>query len=272
MAGQIKKLGVQQYMFGSEFKTREMAMNTLKKIRALGFDCIEMCGFLMAPNPQDGIYPWPEMLKEAGLTVCGLHESVEDLKARTQELIARARWLGTTRLVAAAATEVDFADDAQVSALMRDLNDIGRAAREAGLTLIYHNHNQELERAKGCEYSALTRMLTETEPELVGFELDVAHLQTAGASPEAWCRRTKGRLGLLHVSDRAPEHAEPGKLMRPMQSLPVGQGNMEWEAIFKAAAEAGAEGIVLEAVCSWGDEGVFGTARVSRDYILNILK
>ena len=272
IADRFATIGAQQYMFSGDFQTEAQALDTLKKIRALGYDSVEMCGFLMALNPEKTVYPWPELIAEAGLSVCGLHESVEDLRARTDELIERARWLGAKRMVAAAATRVDFSDDEQVTGLMRDLNDIGRATRDAGLPLIYHNHNQELERAKGRRESALHRMLAEVDPALMGFELDVAHIQTAGASPEAWCRRAKGRLSLLHVCDKGPRHGAPGELMRPMDSLPLGEGNMEWEAILAAAAESGAEGIVLEAVCDWGDEGRFGAARVSREYLRGILK
>ena len=265
-------LAAQQYMFSGDCRTRTQALDTLKKIRAMGFDSMEMCGFLMAPGPDEAVLPWPDLLKEAGLAACGLHESVEDLLARPDELIARARWLGAPRMVAGAATRVDFSSDAQVTALIRDLNVIGRLMRDAGLSFAYHNHNQELERSMSRRACALLRLIEETDPALVSFELDAAHLQTAGANPEAWCRRAAGRLALLHASDRGPRHGAPGELMRPMADLPLGEGVMEWKDILAAAAGAGAEGVVLESTGDWGGEGRFGNARRSLAFLREALK
>ena len=266
-----KTLAAQQYMFSGDFQTQAQALDTLKKIRALGFDSMEMCGFLMAPGPEKAVYPWPDLLTEAGLAACGLHESVEDLLADPEALIARACWLGAPRVVAGAATEVDFSDDGQVTALVRDLNELGRRMRGEGLAFAYHNHNQELERSAGRRACGLLRLMEETDPALVSFELDAAHLQTAGANPEAWCRRAKGRLALLHMSDRGPAHGAPGEFMRPIRDLPLGEGAMEWPAILTAAREAGAEGLVLESVCDWGGEGRFGNARRSLAFLRQVL-
>ena len=264
----FETLGVQQFMFREAFPTLTDARATLRGIREAGYDSIEMCGFLMAPNAEKAEYPWPELLAEAGLTVCGLHESVEDLMANTDKLIDRAHCLGAKRMVACATTATDFSVKADVDRLIDSLNHLTPVMADAGLPLLFHNHNQELEILPGTHTTALGRMLEETQ---VLLELDVAHVQTAGGSPEGWCRRAVGRLGLLHVSDRAPAHDGPGRLMRPMQSLPLGEGLMEWPAILEAAANSGARGIVLECAANWRDGYPMKDAAISRGYLRALL-
>lgn len=53
----------------------------------------------------------------------------------------------------------------------REFNKAGLAARESGLKLLYHNHGTDHQVVDGV--SLYDILLAETDPELVGFELDL---------------------------------------------------------------------------------------------------
>ncbi len=65
------------------------------------------------------------------------------------------------------------------------------------------------------------------------FVLDVYHLVKAGLDPVEWIGRVKGRGDLIHCKDMrsAPDGREV--------LMPVGQGRIAWEPVFRACEEAG---------------------------------
>jgi sugar phosphate isomerase/epimerase len=86
----------------------------------------------------------------------------------------------------------------------REFNKAGLAAREAGLgPLLFHNHGLDHQTVEGeVLYDIL---LNETDPELVGFELDVYWAAKGGGSdPQDLFVRHPRRFPALHVKDMAP--------------------------------------------------------------------
>lgn len=65
----------------------------------------------------------------------------------------------------------------------RQFNRAGLAARESGLKLLYHNHGGDHEVVDGV--SLYDILLAETDPDLVGFELDVYWAAKGGSSAPA---------------------------------------------------------------------------------------
>ena len=65
----------------------------------------------------------------------------------------------------------DYADKAAVQGLCRDLNTSGKILKEAGIELLYHNHNCEFLHVEP-QKTAYDLLLSETDPEYVNFELD----------------------------------------------------------------------------------------------------
>lgn len=61
----------------------------------------------------------------------------------------------------------------------REFNRAGLAARESGLKLLYHNHGTDHQVVDGV--SLYDVLLTETDPDLVGFELDLYWAADGGA-------------------------------------------------------------------------------------------
>jgi sugar phosphate isomerase/epimerase len=105
----------------------------------------------------------------------------------------------------------------------------------------------------------LERIFDETDPRNLGAELDTYWLQAGGGDPVAWIRRVAGRIPALHIKDLGV-----GPDNKPT-FYEIGQGNLDFPAIVKAAEAGGCKWFVVEQDSSAGDP--FDALAMSFDYI-----
>ncbi len=101
------------------------------------------------------------------------------------------------------------------------LNTLGERVKKAGFQLGYHNHEIEfIDIDKEVPYDIL---MSNCDPALVKFQIDVGNLTFAGKDAISYLKRYSDRYFSMHAKDYLP-----GK-----SSVPVGQGILDWPAIFK---------------------------------------
>lgn len=92
----------------------------------------------------------------------------------------------------------------------------------------------------------------ELAPHLL-FEIDVLNAQKCGINPVdllGWC---SGRAPLLHLQDLKVCAPETGEWMKPeYRGVAVGEGNLNMQAICRAAAEAGSQYLIVEQASFYG--------------------
>ena len=86
---------IQQIMLGTVTKNEKQAAESLKRIKAAGYDGIELNGFMIKPTSflvrmltkaagmpvgKGGNYDWNALVKEAGLVVTSIHEDLGTIK------------------------------------------------------------------------------------------------------------------------------------------------------------------------------------------------
>jgi len=127
------------------------------------------------------------------------------------------------------------------------MNEVGKKAKAAGLQYAYHNHNFEFEKMPDGS-PAYDLLVTETDPELVKFEIDCGWMVVAGADPVAYFKKYPGRFRMLHIKDFKPVAAPTTELMGPgrPQGTDLGTGFVKYETIFAAGKAAGIEHIFVE--------------------------
>ncbi|WP_079074585.1 sugar phosphate isomerase/epimerase family protein [Streptomyces atriruber] len=175
------------------------------------------------------------------LTGAGLPQALDDLHALGAE------WPVVPSLPGALHTPDGFREAA------RQFNRIGRASREAGLgPVLFHNHGTDHVVVDGSNlYDVL---LAETDPELVGFELDVYWAVKGGADPATYFRRHPHRFPALHVKDMAPDGG----------FADVGSGTLGFAAMFAHARVGGVRQWLVE---HDSPADPFATARNSYAYL-----
>ncbi|WP_327678117.1 sugar phosphate isomerase/epimerase family protein [Streptomyces sp. NBC_00467] len=153
----------------------------------------------------------------------GLPQALEDIHT------LGARWIVVPSLPGAMHTPAGFREAA------REFNKAGLAAREAGLgPLLFHNHGLDHEVVEGENLYDI--LLKETDPHLVGFELDVYWAAKGGADPRSLFVRHRRRFPALHVKDMAPNG----------DFADVGSGVLDFRSMFGTADSGGVRQWLVE--------------------------
>ncbi|QES87805.1 sugar phosphate isomerase/epimerase family protein [Rhizosphaericola mali] len=123
------------------------------------------------------------------------------------------------------------------------LNKAGEACKNAGLKLAYHNHNFEFQQYGFSQDSkgntiGYDVMLSDTDPSLVDFEMDIYWVVYAGRDPLKYFQQYPNRFPMWHIKDM---HVVP-----PRESCVVGQGIIDFKEIFKHKKEAGFKNFFVE--------------------------
>lgn len=203
-------------------------LGTLTRIAEIGYEGVEL-----GPPPADiSLDQLKDHLKQIGLRVVGSHAGLQQL---TDDLGTQVDYLHTMggRYLGLSHR---FASRQEVLEAARRFNEIGAACRQEDIQLLYHNHNWEFTRFDG--QSAYDLLLDATDPELVKMELDTYWIQRAGEDPVDYLTRLRDRCPLLHIKDM-----EAGE---EQFFAEVGEGVLDWDAIFRAADAAGTQWLVVE--------------------------
>ncbi|SER32734.1 sugar phosphate isomerase/epimerase family protein [Pedobacter rhizosphaerae] len=109
--------------------------------------------------------------------------------------------------------------------------------QKSNLKLAYHNHNFEF-KDQGNGATGFQILLQETDPKLVGFELDIFWAVNAGLSPVDMFKKNPGRYKMFHVKDMDKQDKSV--------FTEVGSGQIDFKTIFSAVETAGVDYIFAE--------------------------
>ena len=105
------------------------------------------------------------------------------------------------------------------------------------MTFGYHNHSFELE--KFGDRTGLAILCEDSDPQYFKAEIDTYWIQHGGGDPIAWITKMNGRVPLLHMKDMTMSGHE--RLFAE-----IGEGNLNWTGILKAAKQAGVTWYIVE--------------------------
>jgi sugar phosphate isomerase/epimerase len=211
------KYGAQLYTVRDYTKTPEDIEATLRQIKAMGFDLIQISGF--GPCDPDLLAGW---VKELGLEVCVTHTPWERVTnpAELKKVIAEHKKLACSHIGLGSKPGM-FADTCEGwTRFIKKVNDICKQVQDAGMTYGYHNHDFDFERFNGV--CAIDRLIAEC-PDLY-FIPDLFWIQAGGANPLTYLDKLKGRIKVVHFKDYRI-------VRRTRQFAEIGQGNMEWQEL-----------------------------------------
>lgn len=156
---------------------------------------------------------------------------MQNLRDDMQELVDQAAEGGISFLVCAN-IPTDTSDDIKSS--IEILNKTGEACKKTGITLAYHNHDEEFKNVDGeIPYNFFLEQLT---PD-IKMELDLCWAVKGGVDPIELFKKHPGRFPLWHVKDLDKERKGPA---------PVGEGVIDFKRIFENASVAGMKHFFVE--------------------------
>lgn len=213
---------------------------TLRKIAALGYRTVEMCS--PSGYAKSGFASLAEMktseirrvIQKAGLRCESSHFQFREMKENTEERIAFAKELGLKQMIVASLGLRKDATLADWTAAAAELNRIGERTQKAGIQLGFHNHDGEFQRIDGVLiYDELMKTL---DPQLVKMQFQVSVISLGFSAPPLF-QKYPGRFVSLHLMDWSPTEK---------RTVPVGQGVIDWKALFAAATAAGVKNYFVE--------------------------
>lgn len=270
-----KNFGLQTYSLGDEL-FKDVA-GGLKQLKKMGYQNLELAGYNAEGKIKDvPMADFKKMADDAGLIITSSHlnppvseynagskQKVMDFwkKAADQHAAVGIKHIvqpgqPATRSIEEVATVGEF------------FNEAGRIAKAAGLSFGYHNHDREFSyvvaggtamrfgrgsfRNEDHAKIVWDEMARNTDPSLVGFELDVYWCVMGQQDPVEYMQKYADRIHYLHIKDK----------------YVLGEsGMMNFEQIFKQAYKNGIQHffVELEGVSSGKQfAGVKGCA----DYLL----
>lgn len=276
------KTGVQQIMLGSVAGTEAQAQKTLQRIKAAGYDGVELNRFMVHPSSwmvrlmtraagmptgKGGKLDWPALIKDSTLDVISLHTDLGSLEREPEAVIAEANDFGTKRVFITGMYRFDYGSEAAVRDLARRLDQAGQRLRAAGLRLLYHNHNVELLQVRPG-LRAYDILLRETDPEALAFEFDSYWFTDGGADAKKWMQTLGSRMELWHVTDRGSRQSGPA--MTPIlkaDSMELGTGSMDLDGLLAIAKANGTQAVVLESHKNWIDKDPVKSLELSAEWL-----
>ena len=276
------KKAVQQIMLGTVTGSEARARETVGKIKAAGYDGLELNRFMIHPSSlmvrlmtraagmptgKGGNLDWHALLQESGIEVVSLHTDLGSLEREPDAVVEEAKSYGTDKVVITGMYRFDYSDEKTVRELADRLNKAGEALKGEGVSLLYHNHNVELLPVKPG-LRAYDILIGETDPALLGFEFDSYWFTDGGADAKAWMRKLGSRMKLWHVTDRGSRQSGPA--MTPIlkaDSMELGTGNMDLDGMKEIALSNGIEAVVLESHKNWIDKDPVKSLEVSAKWL-----
>ena len=251
-------------MLGTVTKNEKQAAESLKRIKAAGYDGIELNGikptsFLVRmltkaagmPVGKGGNYDWNALVREAGLAVTSIHEDLGTIKREPENVIREAEKFGTKYVVITGMYRFDYSDKNAVF----------------GVELLYHNHNCEFLKVEPGK-TAYDLILSETDASCVNFELDSYWPTEAGVNALELMRKLDTRMKLYHINDRGTRLSKPA--MTPIlksDSMELGYGNMNLFSLITQAQKVNVDAVILESHKNWVDDSPLKSMELSAEFM-----
>jgi sugar phosphate isomerase/epimerase len=128
-------------------------------------------------------------------------------------------------------------------------NEWGEACKKAGLRFGYHPHGLEFRpTSAGTGETVFDILVRETKPEFVFFQMDVYWVSYAGQDPVKLLQKYPNRWATLHIKDMLKGLATGVHTggTPPTAKVTVGQGQIDYPAVLRAAQKIGVQHYFLE--------------------------
>lgn len=266
---QEEKIGIQLYTMRDELA--ENAKQTIMKIANIGYGHVETF-YDYGTEKNSGKY-WglttaelKNLLAENNLKTYSGHYQLNNFltmgKGQDDELKQQAEIavnLGQRYLIVPVPpiTLIDKLTLPDFEFMAEQLNKGGEYCKSLGLKIGYHNHFWEFRSYGDDKKTGYDVLLSNTDPELVAFELDMFWAIKSGAHPLELFSKYPKRFEMWHVKDIDKSKPEvivgQGKdslpsmdILKDIKFAEVGTGSVDYKAIFKKADEAGLKHFFVE--------------------------
>lgn len=234
--------------FSLRDECKEDFFGTLKKIKSMGYDAVELAG-LYDKSPKE----IKEFLEDIDLIPCSAHVGFNDLL--NDEVLDMYSEISVEYIVIPGTPFPAFTDDINMVYGAADkLADIGKRCKSRNLKLALHNHTAEFVQYDGVRaLDILTRKvgLDYLEP-----EFDTAWVNSAGEDPAELVKQYSGYTSVIHIKDfigRREDRFLPWAYrdsdettIPKLTLMPLGEGVMDIPNLIAECKKSGTKWYIIE--------------------------
>jgi len=224
-------LGAQLYTIREFTKTPECFDESMSKIAQMGYNFVQISAIGQTVTPE----VVSEVCNKYNLGAVITHTNPGRILNETQAVIDEHKVIGAGFIgIGSMPNEYPRSLDGYMQ-FVKDYTPAAKMIKAQGLTLMYHNHAFEFEK-----YNGRTGMhIIKDEMPEVGFTLDTYWIQAGGCDPAQFIIDFKDRCKVVHFKDMI--------ITDNKQCMAeVMEGNLNWDAIFKACVIANVEYAMVE--------------------------
>lgn len=214
---------------------------TLKKVRALGFEEVEVPGFYGKTAPE-----FAGLMKKAGLRAQSMLVPFDRCRDDFAGVVKDAQALGAKYVLNAwLPHEKRFTKEDCAKAIDVFVKN-AKPAKDAGLKYGYHIHGYEFEPSD--EGTLLDTFIKSTAGADVPLEMDVFWVVRGGGNPVALLEKYPTRFPLVHLKDiaKGSDICKPNGRAPDESSVPLGAGMIDWPSVLRATEKAGTQLYYIE--------------------------
>lgn len=269
------KIGLQLYTVATEME-KDMP-GTLRKVKEMGYDYVEFAGYFGHTAEEVRA-----LCDEIGLTIVSVHQKHDVFMTEPEDAVAYLKTLGVKYCAVPWVSRTAWAEN--YAGLIAELSKTSDILKEAGISLLYHNHEFELLDKIDGEF-ILDKMCKALGRDKIVPELDVCWVHYAGQRPEEYIKKY-AYMKVLHLKDFVCDNLGAGpvyELIDENGNTPknrdrktdgfhfrtVGAGRQDIPAIMKAAEETDIEYVIVEQDKDF-EGGCLAAAAQSRAYLKSI--
>ena len=255
-------IGAQLYTLRDYCKTPEDLEKTLERVAKMGYKAVQLSGVCECdPVWLKGV------LDRLGLVAPLTHTSPALLVEKTEAVIEAHKALGAKYIGIGAAPGIFQKNSEERRPLDAIWNEFVEAfvpviekIKAAGLQFGYHHHDREFAKLSDGKLfmDALCDRFTADECAMI---VDTYWVQAGGSDPAAWLRKLNGRIPCIHFKDMSYSTED-----QKVRMAAIGDGNINWDAVFAAVKECDIEYAFVEQDKSY-DEDPFDCMEKSLRFI-----
>ncbi|MDD6681957.1 MAG: sugar phosphate isomerase/epimerase [Clostridiales bacterium] len=268
----MKHVPVGYQLYSAREEAQKDLAGVLKGLKEMGYDGVEFAGFY--GNSAETV---KQLLDENGLVAVSSHVPVASIEEDMFGTIAYHLTIGCKYIA------IPYLDDAHrpgtpgFADMLKLIYKFGRLCKEAGIQLLYHNHDFEFVQLSGMY--GLDFLYAAVPPCTLKTEIDTCWVKYAGEDPAAYLRKYTGRAPVVHLKDfvgRKGEGTPYGLIGQAKQAdavafefRPFGHGCQDAKSVVEAGIDAGAEWFVIEQD-QWYNRHPLEAAKMSIDTLYDL--
>ena len=254
----MEKRPVAYQIYSAREEAEKDLESVLSALHDLGYDGVEFAGFY--GNTAERV---KALLDKYELKAISSHVPFAQIKADMFGVISYHKAIGCEYIA------VPYLDDKTrpgtpgFPETIAVMHEFGRLLKQAGMTMLYHNHDFEFVQLSGMY--GLDFIYQAVPADLLQTELDVCWVRYAGEDPAQFIRKYAGRCPVIHLKDyvgRKQDGSTPYALIgldehekkdtQAFEFRPVGYGCQNVQQVLDAGIESGAKWFVVEQDMSVG--------------------